>query len=426
MLITCSQLSSTISISRSPIASVRRLGSGHARAAAIGGADSCGIADGRELHEATAELQVGGRDPGHLQGEARLPTPPGPTSVMNRSSTNRCMRSRSSASRPTNGVSASGMAECGAAFLSRFAIVGTVERSVLGQDRCLQRAQLVAGFEPELLAEDMTAVLEDPQGIGLSTRAVQREHQESAQPFSKRICGDELVELGDGALVTTELELDVEPFLDQREAQFRQPGDGSRREVVVGEVGEGIAPPERIGLGQQRGSLAQITFDDGRTRRGDELFVAKDVDRFDWKLERVPITTHGDEVGRAQRPPQLRCEPLQTVAHRRRWIHTPQHVDELVGGNHPARLEREHREKGTQLRSRNDHVSAVVVDHLESTQQPDAHGVHRTRHGAPSARGQHHVSPSAHTDLMTRPTIRSRNQHTLALAEKRSSARLRR
>ena len=93
-----------------------------------------------------------------------------------------------------------------------------VERRVLGEDRRLQPAKLGSGFEAELLAEDVSALLEDPQRVGLPTGAVQREHQQPAEPLAQRMRGDELLELDDCSLVAAELELEVEPLLDRRRA----------------------------------------------------------------------------------------------------------------------------------------------------------------------------------------------------------------
>src|SRR5204862_6943776 len=105
-------------------------------------------------------------------------------------------------------------------------------------------------LQPELLAQDAASLLEDPEGVGLPAGGVESQNQQPAKPFSQRVFGDELFQLNDGALMATQLELDVEPLLDRGEAQLGQTGDRPRGEVLVGEVGERIAPPKRIGLGK--------------------------------------------------------------------------------------------------------------------------------------------------------------------------------
>src|SRR6478736_4790050 len=49
----------------------------------------------------------------------------------------------------------------------------------------------------------------------------------------------------------TQPELDVEPLLDQGETEFGQARGRARREVLVDEVGERIAPPEEVGLAEE-------------------------------------------------------------------------------------------------------------------------------------------------------------------------------
>jgi hypothetical protein len=176
------------------------------------------------------------------------------------------VRSRSSPSRPTSGVNASGIIErrSGPADRGATRVVRRVQRTVLGEDGGLQLPELMTRFEPELVAQDVATVLEDAQRVGLPAGPVQREHQQAPQPLAQRMRRDELLELDDHTLVPTERELEVEPLLDHGEPQLGQSGDGRGRELLVREVGEGIAPPQRIRLGQQRDRAARITVGGGR------------------------------------------------------------------------------------------------------------------------------------------------------------------
>ena len=94
---------------------------------------------------------------------------------------------------------------------------GEGQRRVLGEDRRLQPAQLGPGFEAELLDQQAATLLEHPQRIRLAPGAVQRQHQQPTQPLPQRMGRDELLELDDGALVPAQLELEIEPLLEQRE-----------------------------------------------------------------------------------------------------------------------------------------------------------------------------------------------------------------
>ncbi len=146
-----------------------------------------------------------------------------------------------------------------------------VERRVLGEDRGLQPAQLGSRVEPELLAEDVTTFLEDPQGIGLPAGAIQRNHQERTRTLTERVRRDERFELADHTSVSPELKLHVELLLDGGEAQFRHPADFRRREVVIGELGERIPSPQRIGLGQEFDGAFRVAACRRRTSVRNEL-----------------------------------------------------------------------------------------------------------------------------------------------------------
>ena len=139
-----------------------------------------------------------GHGAGHLQREAVLPTPPGPTSVTNRCVGEQLLEVAAARRRvrPT-GSALPGSSSAVRREAPRCASTtgGGVERPVLGQDRGLQLAELVTGFEPELLTEKLTAVLEHAERVGLPAGAVQREHQQPAEPLAQRMRRDELLEL---------------------------------------------------------------------------------------------------------------------------------------------------------------------------------------------------------------------------------------
>ena len=248
-----------------------------------------------------------------------------------------------------------------------------VEAPVLGQDRRLQLPEVVAGFEPELLAEHPTAVLERPEGVGLPPGAVEGEHQEPPEPLAERMPGDELLELGDRGQVPTELQLQLEPLLDDREAELREPRDDTDRELVVGEVGQRVAAPQPVGLGQHVDRRGEVAIGHERAPLGHELLVPVGVHGVGRELEDVATASHRDEVGRSQGPPELGGEALQAVANARRRIVTPEGIDELLGRHDAPRVQREQREEGALLRPGH-HDLPPVVAHLELTEHAHAHG----------------------------------------------------
>ena len=159
-----------------------------------------GITDRRQLDQAPAEAQTVGHGPPDLQGQPRLAHPAGAdqrdeamlgeqrpeVAHLRVAADQRCQR-------------------LGDARVGRRAAIGRGagaagrrgQRGVVGEDRRLQPAQLGPRFEAELLAEELTALLEDPERVGLSPGAVEREHQQPTEPLAQRMGGDELLELDD-------------------------------------------------------------------------------------------------------------------------------------------------------------------------------------------------------------------------------------
>ena len=66
----------------------------------------------------------------------------------------------------------------------------------MGEDRALQFPQLGSGLETELTVEELSAVPVGLEGLRLAAGAVEREHEEPAQPLAKGVLADKRFELG--------------------------------------------------------------------------------------------------------------------------------------------------------------------------------------------------------------------------------------
>ena len=97
----------------------------------------------------------------------------------------------------------------------------------------------------------MAPFLEHAQRIRLPTSAVQGDHQLPAEPFAQRMRADERFELDDAGLDVAESNVELDSFLDGGEPQLGQPGNRRLRELLVGEVGEDVAPPQRLGVREE-------------------------------------------------------------------------------------------------------------------------------------------------------------------------------
>ena len=141
------------------------------------------------------------------------------------------------------------------------------DRRVLAQDPRLQLLQAPAGLHAELADERATRILVGLERLCLASGAVVGLHQQLAWPLAQRLLGDERLELGHDVGVASELGVGADPLLVRDEAQLLEPADLGLGEIVVGQVGECRAPPERECLTQRRGALVRLC----RARVGEQL-----------------------------------------------------------------------------------------------------------------------------------------------------------
>ena len=120
-----------------------------------------------------------------------------------------------------------------------------LERGVLREHGALDPLELRARLEAELLDQRLARVLVDLQRLGLPTRAVEREHQLGAEALPERMRRRQRLELRHELGVAAGREPGLDPVLDRRHPELREPGDLGPRERGVGEVGEHGPAPER-------------------------------------------------------------------------------------------------------------------------------------------------------------------------------------
>ena len=135
------------------------------------------------------------------------------------------------------------------------------------QDRPLQRMQLLARVEAELVAQDSPRVAIHVERVGLPAGSVERDHQVAAQALAERMRANKRFELRDEVAMVAERELEVNPPLDAREAKLLETLDLVLGKVVVREVGQRRPAPERKRLVQLRSSRPALE----RSRFGKEL-----------------------------------------------------------------------------------------------------------------------------------------------------------
>ena len=93
---------------------------------------------------------------------------------------------------------------------------------VLREDRLLQALQRRARLEAESSTSDSARVSVALERLGLSARAVEREHQLATQPLPVGILGDQCLELPDQIGVASEREIGLDPLLHRCQPQVRR------------------------------------------------------------------------------------------------------------------------------------------------------------------------------------------------------------
>ena len=168
-------------------------------------------------------------------------------------------------------------------------------------------------------------------------------------------------------------ELQLDALLDRRESQLRQSVDRWLRELLVGEVGERVAPPQRLGFGEQRDRLLRVVA----RRRGaggrDQLLVLVDVDGVGGQIEDVAAAAHHDQIRGPEGVAQLRRQRLQPVAHTWRRILAPQRIDDLFRWHDPPGVHGEERKQRLLLARRDSDVPIIRITNFEFAKKPDPH-----------------------------------------------------
>jgi hypothetical protein len=123
-----------------------------------------------------------------------------------------------------------------------------------------QLAQFGRGLDAELVDEQAASLVVQADGLGLPSGPVEREHQLPAQLLSKRMRGDELLELPDERPVSAKPKVRVDPPFERSQPKLFEPRDRRLRERLVGEIGEHRPPPEREGRAQPLGRRFRVAL----------------------------------------------------------------------------------------------------------------------------------------------------------------------
>ncbi len=249
---------------------------------------------------------------------------------------------------------------------------GRLERRILGEDRGLQPAQVGAGLEPELVGQEVPGVGVGAQRFCLPARAVEGEHQLSAQALSEGSASDRGVELGDEVGVAAHRQQGVETILGDRLAQLLPPTRRGDRHRHVDELDQRSVAPQ---------TERAFEAGDGRARpaAGERLpalprqpFEAERVDVVVGNVEEVAGRAGHDPVG-TDRLADLEDDHLEGVRRLLQIPLGPQALDQSVGGRRHSRPQREQGEERALTEPDERDRLTTLVAHVERSEQTDLH-----------------------------------------------------
>ena len=133
-----------------------------------------------------------------------------------------------------------------------------VQGRVLLEHGQLKFPQLRARLDGQFLDQQRAPGAVGLERVGLTTAAVESDHQLPAEPLAHRMLRNELLELGAYDGVPAVREFGVDPVLDDLQAESLEPPHLQPGERLELQVGQRPAAPQRLRFPQQRRGLGRI------------------------------------------------------------------------------------------------------------------------------------------------------------------------
>ena len=243
------------------------------------------------------------------------------------------------------------------------------ELGVVIQDLSLETLECGAGIDPELVDEPCAGLLEGLKRVCLPSRAVEREHQLSAQSLAERVIDDEALEPGDDLRVPAELELSLDLLLDHRESELFEPHRPRGPRTPHSESRDSGSP-------RKSASASRSFFDraDGPSARAAATTRSK---RSSCPAHRRPQAAAGIQavVSRSARLRAACAAPRCDRAAPSEQSPAgagPTTLDQIVDRDDLALAQQQESEQRTLLRPHRREIDAVGV-HLEPAEKPELH-----------------------------------------------------
>ena len=253
---------------------------------------------------------------------------------------------------------------------------GCGERRILGQYPGLQFAQGRPGVDAQLADQAIADFGVGAQGVGLPPGPVEREDEQLPQPLAQRVLPAVRLQLAGELPVAAQHQVRSGPGFDRHQGQLVQLRPLGVSEAGVGELGQRLAPPQAKRLAQRGRRLRHLARLRQAPSLRHQLLEADDIDLIG--TDRKGIAGFGgDDRARPEGTAQLADLGLQGVSRLRRQPVTPQRVDQPVGTDRLAAMQRQQSQQGPLLGAA-DSERHTPVRRLELAEQPHIHCLHPT------------------------------------------------
>jgi hypothetical protein len=251
------------------------------------------------------------------------------------------------------------------------------ERRIVPQYPAVHRLRGLRGLDRQLVVEPAAQLVVGGKGVGLPARAIQRAHQLGDRPFSGGKAADQRLGLGGRLVVATQVQQSVDPFLGGGEAQLGQPRGLGAREVEVGELREGLTPPQAEPSLQQVERLLVVTGRGQSSRLRHEPLELGSVELVVGDVQQVARRPVPQPARRSEHRAQPREVGAQRADRAGWWLVAPQRVDQPVDRYHGAAVHEQGGKQGSRFRAADGDRRAVALD-PQRPQDAKAHGHLRT------------------------------------------------
>ena len=171
----------------------------------------------------------------------------------------------------------------------------------------MQRVQLRARVQAQLVAQPAAEPLVGGQGLALAPRAVERTQVCRAQTLSPRVRGDEVGQLACDEGVLAERQPRLGEVLQRSQPLLLEPLDSRTHERLVGEVGVRGAAPQRQRLREQGDAPRRLPLCPRSDEQGGEPACVDRVGRCPQQVSgvAVPDQVAATRLAGSQGPAQL-------------------------------------------------------------------------------------------------------------------------